>query len=133
MWPLILEHGFVLLVLTQGGFHPLSYACELNPASCSVLLLVFCSLSKNSGIRMQGASRLPNSTIYVVEPGYLGKFGHPGSSQVLLTGVKKIIKATTAPQKMLHTGQLSQLMPGLLPSPPCIDAQKQAEGRPRST
>lgn len=26
------------------------------------------------GLRMQGVSRLPNSTLYVVEPGYLGKF-----------------------------------------------------------
>lgn len=27
-----------------------------------------------SGLRMQGVSRLPNSTLYVVEPGYLGLF-----------------------------------------------------------
>lgn len=26
------------------------------------------------GLRMQGVSRLPNSTLYVVEPGYLGEF-----------------------------------------------------------
>lgn len=36
---------------------------------------MLCTLIKNSGIRMQGASRLPNSTIYVVEAGYLGKCG----------------------------------------------------------
>lgn len=35
-------------------------------------------------IRMQGASRLPNSTVYVVEPGYLGECGHPESSWILL-------------------------------------------------
>lgn len=28
--------------------------------------------SISSGLRMQGVSRLPNSTLYVVEPGYLG-------------------------------------------------------------
>ncbi|XP_073087206.1 nuclear pore membrane glycoprotein 210 isoform X1 [Manis javanica] len=37
-------------------------------------------------IRMQGASRLPNSTVYVVEPGYLGFTVHPGGRWVLETG-----------------------------------------------
>ncbi|KAM7132898.1 nuclear pore membrane glycoprotein 210 isoform 2-T2 [Molossus nigricans] len=37
-------------------------------------------------IRMQGASRLPNGTIYVVEPGYLGFMVHPGDRWVLETG-----------------------------------------------
>ncbi|CAO2605905.1 Nuclear pore membrane glycoprotein 210 [Lemmus lemmus] len=37
-------------------------------------------------IRMQGASRLPNSTIYVVEAGYLGFTVHPGDRWVLETG-----------------------------------------------
>ncbi|XP_064352259.1 nuclear pore membrane glycoprotein 210 isoform X2 [Camelus dromedarius] len=37
-------------------------------------------------IRMQGASRLPNSTVYVVEPGYLGFTVHPGDRWVLETG-----------------------------------------------
>ncbi|XP_047687526.1 nuclear pore membrane glycoprotein 210 isoform X1 [Prionailurus viverrinus] len=37
-------------------------------------------------IRMQGASRLPNSTIYVVEPGYLGFAVQPGDRWVLETG-----------------------------------------------
>ncbi|XP_049717905.1 nuclear pore membrane glycoprotein 210 [Elephas maximus indicus] len=37
-------------------------------------------------IRMQGASRLPNSTIYVVEPGYLGFTIHPGDRWVLEIG-----------------------------------------------
>ncbi|KAF6120714.1 nucleoporin 210 [Phyllostomus discolor] len=39
-----------------------------------------------SGILMQGASRLPNSTVYVVEPGYLGFTVHPGDRWVLETG-----------------------------------------------
>ncbi|XP_021570002.1 nuclear pore membrane glycoprotein 210-like [Carlito syrichta] len=37
-------------------------------------------------LRMQGASRLPNSTIYVVEPGYLGLTVYPGDRWVLETG-----------------------------------------------
>ncbi|XP_039742517.1 nuclear pore membrane glycoprotein 210 isoform X2 [Pteropus medius] len=37
-------------------------------------------------IRMQGASRLPNSTIYVVEPGYLGFTVCPGDRWVLEIG-----------------------------------------------
>ncbi|XP_062969977.1 nuclear pore membrane glycoprotein 210 [Cynocephalus volans] len=37
-------------------------------------------------IRMQGASRLPNSTVYVVEPGYLEFTVHPGDRWVLETG-----------------------------------------------
>ncbi|KAK2503265.1 hypothetical protein MC885_010161 [Smutsia gigantea] len=41
---------------------------------------------ENPGIRMQGASRLPNSTVYVVEPGYLGFTVHPGGRWVLETG-----------------------------------------------
>ncbi|VTJ87902.1 Hypothetical predicted protein [Marmota monax] len=35
---------------------------------------------------MQGATRLPNGTIYVVEPGYLGFAVHPGDRWVLETG-----------------------------------------------
>ncbi|XP_068107947.1 nuclear pore membrane glycoprotein 210 [Hyperolius riggenbachi] len=41
-------------------------------------------LHKN--IRMQGVSRLPNGTIYVVEPGYLGFTVFPGDRWVLETG-----------------------------------------------
>eukprot|EP00079_Xenopus_tropicalis_P032145 XP_017945916.1 PREDICTED: nuclear pore membrane glycoprotein 210 [Xenopus tropicalis] len=41
-------------------------------------------LHKN--LRMQGASRLPNGTVYVVEPGYLGFTVHPGDRWVLETG-----------------------------------------------
>ncbi|XP_060036296.1 nuclear pore membrane glycoprotein 210 isoform X2 [Erinaceus europaeus] len=40
----------------------------------------------HKSIRMQGASRLPNSTIYVVEPGYLGFSIYPGDRWVLETG-----------------------------------------------
>ncbi|XP_069500079.1 nuclear pore membrane glycoprotein 210 [Ambystoma mexicanum] len=40
----------------------------------------------HKNLRMQGASRLPNSTIYVVEPGYLGFSVHPGDRWVLETG-----------------------------------------------
>ncbi|XP_012498277.1 PREDICTED: nuclear pore membrane glycoprotein 210-like, partial [Propithecus coquereli] len=40
----------------------------------------------HKSIRMQGASRLPNSTIYVVEPGYLGFTVHPGDRWMLETG-----------------------------------------------
>nr|XP_029132383.1 nuclear pore membrane glycoprotein 210 [Labrus bergylta] len=36
--------------------------------------------------RMQGMSHLPNNTLYVVEPGYLGFKIHPGDSWVLETG-----------------------------------------------
>uniref|UniRef100_A0A8D0CQP8 Nucleoporin 210 n=1 Tax=Sander lucioperca TaxID=283035 RepID=A0A8D0CQP8_SANLU len=39
-----------------------------------------------TSLRMQGVSRLPNSTLYVVEPGYLGFKIHPGDSWVLETG-----------------------------------------------
>lgn len=49
------------------------------------LLLSVCplSLTENPGIRMQGTSRLPNSTVYVVEPGYLGEWAScvPGASR----------------------------------------------------
>ncbi|XP_075039219.1 nuclear pore membrane glycoprotein 210 [Mixophyes fleayi] len=41
-------------------------------------------LHKN--IRMQGVSRLPNGTIFVVEPGYLGFTVQPGDRWVLETG-----------------------------------------------
>ncbi|CAJ0929988.1 unnamed protein product [Ranitomeya imitator] len=37
-------------------------------------------------IRMQGASRLPNGTIHVVDPGYLGFTVYPGDRWVLETG-----------------------------------------------
>ncbi|XP_053281143.1 nuclear pore membrane glycoprotein 210 isoform X2 [Pleuronectes platessa] len=40
----------------------------------------------HKSLRMQGVSRLPNSTLFVVEPGYLGFKIHPGDSWVLETG-----------------------------------------------
>ncbi|XP_068603355.1 nuclear pore membrane glycoprotein 210 [Brachionichthys hirsutus] len=40
----------------------------------------------HKSLRMQGVSRLPNSTLYVIEPGYLGFRVHPGESWVLETG-----------------------------------------------
>ncbi|KAM9350611.1 nuclear pore membrane glycoprotein 210 [Symphorus nematophorus] len=40
----------------------------------------------HKSLRMQGVSRLPNSTLYVVEPGYLAFKIHPGDSWVLETG-----------------------------------------------
>ncbi|XP_056129550.1 nuclear pore membrane glycoprotein 210 [Lampris incognitus] len=39
----------------------------------------------HKSLRMQGVSRLPNSTLYVVEPGYLGFKINPGDSWVLET------------------------------------------------
>ncbi|XP_077404064.1 nuclear pore membrane glycoprotein 210 isoform X2 [Vanacampus margaritifer] len=40
----------------------------------------------HKSLQMQGAFRLPNSTLFVVEPGYLGFKIHPGDSWVLETG-----------------------------------------------
>ncbi|XP_068453673.1 nuclear pore membrane glycoprotein 210 isoform X2 [Clinocottus analis] len=40
----------------------------------------------HKSLHMQGVSRLPNSTLHVVEPGYLGFKIHPGDSWVLETG-----------------------------------------------
>uniref|UniRef100_A0A8U7MBZ1 Nucleoporin 210 n=1 Tax=Corvus moneduloides TaxID=1196302 RepID=A0A8U7MBZ1_CORMO len=40
----------------------------------------------HKSIRMQGVSRLPNSTVYVVPPAYLGFTVHPGDRWVLETG-----------------------------------------------
>ncbi|XP_047462867.1 nuclear pore membrane glycoprotein 210 isoform X2 [Mugil cephalus] len=40
----------------------------------------------HKSLRMQGVSRLPNSTLYVVEPAYLGFKIQPGDSWVLETG-----------------------------------------------
>uniref|UniRef100_A0A672NPG3 Nucleoporin 210 n=1 Tax=Sinocyclocheilus grahami TaxID=75366 RepID=A0A672NPG3_SINGR len=44
--------------------------------------------SECQGLGMQGTSRLPNSTIYVVEPGYLAFQIHPEDRWVLETGRK---------------------------------------------
>uniref|UniRef100_A0A672IXM8 BIG2 domain-containing protein n=1 Tax=Salarias fasciatus TaxID=181472 RepID=A0A672IXM8_SALFA len=40
----------------------------------------------HKSLRMQGVSRLPNSTLYVVEPGYIGFKIYPGDSWVLEAG-----------------------------------------------
>ncbi|XP_045146070.1 nuclear pore membrane glycoprotein 210 [Echinops telfairi] len=56
-----------------------STVTTLQPGQSSLVL-------SHRSIRMQGASRLPNSTIYVVEPGYLGFVIHPGDRWVLETG-----------------------------------------------
>uniref|UniRef100_A0A3B3TDL5 Nucleoporin 210 n=1 Tax=Paramormyrops kingsleyae TaxID=1676925 RepID=A0A3B3TDL5_9TELE len=40
----------------------------------------------HKSLRLQGASRLPNSTLYVVDPGYLGFNIQPGDRWVLETG-----------------------------------------------
>ncbi|KAM6977831.1 nuclear pore membrane glycoprotein 210 [Aplochiton taeniatus] len=40
----------------------------------------------HKSLRMQGVSRLPNSTLYVVQPGYLGFKIYPGESWVLEMG-----------------------------------------------
>lgn len=48
---------------------------------------------------MQGASRLPNSTIYVVEPGYLGECARPGLSGI--PGGKESGKSNSPPDNGL--------------------------------
>ncbi|XP_040262784.1 nuclear pore membrane glycoprotein 210 [Bufo bufo] len=56
-----------------------STVTALQKGQTSIVLL-------HKNIRMQGASRLPNGTIIVVEPGYLGFTVHPGDRWVLETG-----------------------------------------------
>ncbi|XP_066452545.1 nuclear pore membrane glycoprotein 210 [Eleutherodactylus coqui] len=56
-----------------------SIATALQRGQTNIVLL-------HKNIRMQGASRLPNGTIYVVDPGYLGFTVHPGDRWVLETG-----------------------------------------------
>ncbi|XP_077133093.1 nuclear pore membrane glycoprotein 210 [Ranitomeya variabilis] len=56
-----------------------STVTALQKGQTSIVLL-------HKNIRMQGASRLPNGTIYVVEPGYLGFTVYPGDRWVLETG-----------------------------------------------
>ncbi|KAJ8016202.1 hypothetical protein DPEC_G00004740 [Dallia pectoralis] len=55
-----------------------STACALQVGHINVVL-------DHKSLRMQGVSRLPNSTLYVVEPGYLGFKINPGESWVLET------------------------------------------------
>lgn len=75
----------------------MSPSVRLRAASQVTCCLVLRSLMKMSGIRMQGASRLPNSTVYVVEPGYLGECGHPGSFVII--GVQKLKSKQQPPSK----------------------------------
>ncbi|XP_069823220.1 nuclear pore membrane glycoprotein 210 [Dendropsophus ebraccatus] len=56
-----------------------STATALQKGHTNIVLL-------HKNIRMQGVSRLPNGTIYVVEPGYLGFTVYPGDRWVLETG-----------------------------------------------
>ncbi|NXX77107.1 PO210 protein, partial [Urocolius indicus] len=59
---------------------------KLNRATSVVTAFQQGQTNLTSGIRMRGVSRLPNSTIYVVNPGYLGFAVHPGDRWVLETG-----------------------------------------------
>ena len=103
--------GCAVRGLRRGPSHPLfsphnvddNEATGAKPTPASWFI---CSLIQNPGIRMQGASRLPNSTIYVVEPGYLGECGHPGS--FVITGVKKSNKSHSPP----GTASLWPALPG---------------------
>ncbi|KAL4646368.1 nuclear pore membrane glycoprotein 210 isoform X1 [Arapaima gigas] len=57
-----------------------SKVLALQPGHTNVVL-------DHKNLRLQGASRLPNSTVYVVEPGYLAGFKiQPGDHWVLETG-----------------------------------------------
>ncbi|XP_053154975.1 nuclear pore membrane glycoprotein 210 [Hemicordylus capensis] len=61
---------------------------KLDPATSTVTALQRGQTNVVLGhksISMQGASKLPNSTIYVVDPGYLGFSIHPGDRWVLET------------------------------------------------
>uniref|UniRef100_A0A8C6NDG7 Uncharacterized protein n=1 Tax=Melopsittacus undulatus TaxID=13146 RepID=A0A8C6NDG7_MELUD len=59
---------------------------KLDQASSVVTALRRGQTNITSGIRMQGVSRLPNSTVYVVDPGYLGFTIQPCDRWVLETG-----------------------------------------------
>ncbi|XP_018095905.1 nuclear pore membrane glycoprotein 210 [Xenopus laevis] len=75
-------------VVVQGGVqHEPVTRLEQRTSTVTALQLGHSNivlLHKN--LRIQGASRLPNGTIYVVEPGYLGFTVHPGDRWVLETG-----------------------------------------------
>ncbi|EQB77840.1 nucleoporin [Camelus ferus] len=75
------------LVSSQGLDEPETHSPPPGPPLVSSQgLAKAVSTLATPGIRMQGASRLPNSTVYVVEPGYLGFTVHPGDRWVLETG-----------------------------------------------
>ncbi|XP_036388992.1 nuclear pore membrane glycoprotein 210 isoform X2 [Megalops cyprinoides] len=61
---------------------------RLDPATSTVLALQYGHTNvvlDHTSLRLQGASRLPNSTLYVVEPGYLGFKIQPGDRWTLET------------------------------------------------
>ncbi|CAL8275956.1 unnamed protein product, partial [Boreogadus saida] len=75
-------------VVGGDGTQELSVA-SLDPTSNTVTGLQLGHVNvvlDHKSLRMQGVARLPNSTLYVVEPGYLGFKIHPGDSWVLETG-----------------------------------------------
>lgn len=62
---------------------------SLDPSTSTVTAVQLGHINvalEHKSLRMQGLSRLPNSTLYVVDPGYLGFKIHPGESWVLETG-----------------------------------------------
>ncbi|KAM9324460.1 nuclear pore membrane glycoprotein 210 [Gastrophryne carolinensis] len=59
--------------------HKTTKVTALQQGQTNIVLL-------HKNIRMQGVSRLPNGTIFVVEPGYLGFTVYPGDRWVLETG-----------------------------------------------
>ncbi|XP_071780679.2 nuclear pore membrane glycoprotein 210 isoform X1 [Centroberyx gerrardi] len=69
--------------------HPELAVASLDQSSSTVTAVQLGHINvvlDHKSLRMQGVSRLPNSTLYVVEPGYLGFKIHPGDSWVLETG-----------------------------------------------
>ncbi|KAI1892348.1 hypothetical protein AGOR_G00132440 [Albula goreensis] len=80
-------------VLESDGDPALGVA-KLDPASSTVLALQEGHVNvvlDHTSLRLQGASRLPNSTLYVVEAGYLGFKIQPGDRWALQTsGVYEI-------------------------------------------
>lgn len=54
----------------------MSFIARLAKTNCVAVVISVCGFIFLSGVslglRMQGVSRLPNSTLFVVEPGYLG-------------------------------------------------------------
>ncbi|XP_061114891.1 nuclear pore membrane glycoprotein 210 [Conger conger] len=72
----------------QSDADPTLGVAKLDPASSTVQALQLGHINvvlDHSSLRLQGASRLPNSTLYVVEPGYLGFKIQPGDRWALQT------------------------------------------------
>lgn len=75
-------------IVAPGG-DPYSAVAELDPGTSTVLALQHGQTNivlDHKTLGMKGASRLPNSTLYVVEPGYLVFKINPGERWVLETG-----------------------------------------------